>query len=90
MKQLAHVRDQYILMYKSALTSKCIPTSLALPPSNRHQRCRNLPNAALRRQQIELRRGIPRVLYLEPDAQVIKVLAHVGRDRVYAGAGADD
>jgi hypothetical protein len=90
MKQLTHDGAQYSLIYESGLTSKCISTSLPLPPSNRHQRRRNLSNPALRRQQIELRRRIPRVLYLEPNAQVIKVLAHVGRDGVYAGSGADD
>lgn len=44
------------------------PSIPRLPPPNRYQRSRNLPNAPLRRQQIELRCRIPCILDLQPHA----------------------
>ena len=61
-----------------------------LPPSDGYKRRRDLADSALRRKQIELRRCIARVLYLEPHTEAVEVLAHSrckGRD---GGAGANN
>lgn len=86
--QVALHLDSEDLSHKPPLRSSS--PSLPLPPPDRHQRCPNLPNPPLRRQQIELRSRIPRILYLQPDAQAIQVFAYARREGYGRWAGADD
>jgi hypothetical protein len=67
-----------------------LTSSPRLLPSNRYQGRRDLPDAPLRRKQIELRRRIPRILYLKAYAEVVEVFANSRRNRRDVRSGADD
>ena len=57
--------------------------SPSFSPADRYKGCRNLSDATLSSKQIELGRGIPRVLNFEPNSKIIEVAANSrgnGRD----------
>lgn len=60
-------------------------STFGLPPANRHQRRRNLLHPPLRRQEVELRPRIPRILHINPDPQRIDIPSRLGRNRERMG-----
>ena len=73
----------------SKVQALCIHSD-SVPPAKGYQRSRNLADASLRRQQIELRGGIPRVQHLHPDAQVRDALPRLRAERHVVLADAYD
>lgn len=61
----------------------------ALPPDRNHSG-RNLRDTALRRQQIELRRGIPSIHDLDPETQRVNLSSRLGGKRKHGSARTQD
>ena len=57
---------------------------------NRHQRRRDLQHTSLRRQQVKLRRRIPRVQHLDAHTQLLQTPSRGGRQRADLRARADN
>ena len=62
----------------------------ALSPADRDQRGRDLADPPLRRQHVELRRGVPRVQDLHPHAQAADVLLRLRAEGADLGAQAEE
>ena len=65
-------------------------TSRSLPPPNRHECRGDLLQPSLRRQQIELRRRIPRILHLDSNPKLRQIIPSLGTQRQDPGPSAQD
>jgi hypothetical protein len=62
----------------------------SFPETNGDERSGDIAHPALSRQQVKLCRRIPRVLYLQPYAQIVEVFADRGRNGSHGGTCAND
>lgn len=64
--------------------------SLALDPTNRDQGGRDIVDSALSRQEVELRRGVPRIQHLDPNTEGADGLSQLRAQRPILRADAED
>lgn len=60
--------------------------SSRLPPPNGYQRRGNIADPPLRGQQVELRRGVPRILHINPYPQPIDIPSRLRRNQTHRRA----